>query len=585
MLTPARTASCRRPQAHALALNALCNVALVPVPLRDGTALGDLFSAVGCDDLPRTDVDLPRLARALRDHGGALSPRGIGDRHRRVRHSPVTFLVTFLIAFLIATEDRLSAALIRYVIKSSARGAFDAGEIIDLAATRFGEVSAELIARKRKEWRRATMEVHYAKLRVKELYEAQQQVGTFAVEQARSLVLALGIEGQPPTTKVPEAAVIEHLSRHLPEEEIEVVVTFLRSTASLSSPSVGMEHLHTPVDPLHASRRHLERQIEVSKGQFPGWPEYNADAPALNANQVAVGVAVLSDGKPDARLRLCFDAFDVAGCGGLGSEALVALLHAIYRTHYKQPPTDAEVRAAAQVIFSNMSESGPTAAALGGAQGGALLAVASPAVCRGSPTPPDSGSGAEVTISSGSGSACGAAASAHDDAIMERLLPRDEFLRLAMAQPTLMQCFVRRGARPLLTPRGVSQRDKMPDVQSALEMVTTVATGLLLPACAFRDKPRHHKEKLEGKSIQPRAGRSPFMDDRLLAAAAKEQGTAARGGPVPQAPNPFDGLLDGFNSITRSFTAFLPPPAPPPDPPDTGPSGAGTVHDTVGIHF
>ena len=66
-------------------------------------------------------------------------------------------------------------------------------------------------------------------------------------------------------------------------------------------------------------------------------------------------------------------------------------------------------------------------------------------------------------------------------------------------------------------------------------MVTTVATGLLLPACAFRDKPRHHKEKLEGKSIQPRAGRSPFMDDRLLAAAAKEQGTAARGGPVPQA--------------------------------------------------
>ena len=68
-----------------------------------------------------------------------------------------------MIAFLIATEDRLSAALIRYVIKSSARGAFDAGEIIDLAATRFGEVSAELIARKRKEWRRATMEVHYAK--------------------------------------------------------------------------------------------------------------------------------------------------------------------------------------------------------------------------------------------------------------------------------------------------------------------------------------------------------------------------------------------------------------------------------------
>jgi hypothetical protein len=116
-----------------------------------------------------------------------------------------------------------------------------------------------------------------------------------------------------------------------------------------------------------------------------------------------------------------------------------------------------------------------------------------------------------------------------------------------------------------------------------------VATGLLLPACAFRDKPRHHKEKLEGKSIQPRAGRSPFMDDRLLAAAAQEQRTAARSGPVAQAPNPFGGLLDGFNSMTRSLTAFLPPPAPPPDPPpdppDTGPSGTGTGHDTVGIHF
>ena len=123
-------------------------------------------------------------------------------------------MIAFLIAILIATEDRLSAALIRYVIKSSARGAFDAGEIIDLAATRFGEVSAELIARKRKEWRRATMEVHYAKLRVKELYEAQQQVGTFAVEQARSLVLALGIEGQPPTTMVPEAESIVRASRH-----------------------------------------------------------------------------------------------------------------------------------------------------------------------------------------------------------------------------------------------------------------------------------------------------------------------------------------------------------------------------------
>lgn len=109
------------------------------------------------------------------------------------------------------------------MIKSSARGAFDANELIEIAGGRFGGISAELIAQKRREWRRTTMEVLHAKLRVKELYEAQQRVGTFAVEQARSLVLALGIEGQPSTATIPEEAVADQLSRHLPEEEIGVV--------------------------------------------------------------------------------------------------------------------------------------------------------------------------------------------------------------------------------------------------------------------------------------------------------------------------------------------------------------------------
>ena len=40
------------------------------------------------------------------------------------------------------------------------------------------------------------MESMHAKLRVKELYEAQQQVATFAVEQAMSLLLSLKLEGK-----------------------------------------------------------------------------------------------------------------------------------------------------------------------------------------------------------------------------------------------------------------------------------------------------------------------------------------------------------------------------------------------------
>ena len=91
--------------------------------------------------------------------------------------------------------------------------------------------------------------------RVKELYEAQQQVGTFAVEQARSLVLALGFEGQPSTAMVPEAAVTEHLSRHLPEEEIEVELGIL--TAQLAY-----------VRSLHAANAGVAGQVRLPSGAW-----------------------------------------------------------------------------------------------------------------------------------------------------------------------------------------------------------------------------------------------------------------------------------------------------------------------------
>ena len=58
---------------------------------------------------------------------------------------------------------------------------------------------------------------------------------------------------------------------------------------------------------------------------------------------VAVGIAVLCDGPVDARLHLCFDAFDTSVCAQMEADALVRLLHAIYRTYYRQPPSHAVV--------------------------------------------------------------------------------------------------------------------------------------------------------------------------------------------------------------------------------------------------
>ena len=60
------------------------------------------------------------------------------------------------------------------------------------------------------------------------------QVGTFAVEQAKSLVLALRLEGRDLEYALPEREVVEALGRVLPDEEIQVVVTFLHSTAKVS---------------------------------------------------------------------------------------------------------------------------------------------------------------------------------------------------------------------------------------------------------------------------------------------------------------------------------------------------------------
>ena len=312
-----------------------------------------------------------------------------------------------------------------YVIKSSARGVYDASEVIELAASQFHAVTPELVGRLRRDWRRTTMEVLHAKLRVRELYEAQQQVGTFAVEQARSLVLTLGLprggEGAP---TISEAEVVDALSRILPEEETAVVVSFLRSTATAAEDDA----LGRPPS-AHGG------------GEDQPSPAGRASPFSLRLyrSQVAVGTAVLCDGAVDARLALCFDAFDALGCGTIDARQLVMLLHAIYRTYYKQPPGDAEVRTVAEVIFINVAGSP-----------------------RGEPLRGDTGA-SEATNA-------------------PKMLARDDFLRLAILQPTLVQCFAKRGNRPLLTPRGVSQREKLPpEPFSALEAIVP----LLLPRYAL----------------------------------------------------------------------------------------------------
>ena len=104
-----------------------------------------------------------------------------------------------------------------YVIKSSARSAFNATEIIEIATIRFHDVTPQLISHLRRDWRRTTMEAMHARLRVTELYEAQQQVGTFAVDQARSLILTLHLEGSAGHRLISEAEVLDALARVLPE--------------------------------------------------------------------------------------------------------------------------------------------------------------------------------------------------------------------------------------------------------------------------------------------------------------------------------------------------------------------------------
>lgn len=356
-----------------------------------------------------------------------------------------------------------------YVIKTTSRSAYDAAELIGIGLARFHDVSAERVHHARAKWRRSAMDVMDAKLRVRELYEAQEQVGVFGVEQARSLVLSLDSEGVPASSPISAGAVAHALSRVLPEEEARVVLSFLQSTAAIARGGGAMRHEHA-----------------------------DADATQLERSHVGVGVAVLCDGAVDARLRLCFDAFDADGSGALDSAHLVGLLGAIYRTYYKSPPPEAEVRAAAEVMFLTIGQGSPTRRANSAAtavDGGAEGVSGAPSV--------------------------GASA----------------FVMLASAQPTLVQCFATRGTQPLLTPRAIDKRARgLPaETASALEALVPFVMSPLNLACTARDGKAPRRRPVHPPSLselQPSARRGPLRDDKRLAAAARDTRAVPEGGVV-----------------------------------------------------
>ena len=199
-------------------------------------------------------------------------------------------------SFLEATE--VGAAV--YLLRSSSRSAFDADALV-AAATAF-PVSVDDIERLRREWRRKTMEAMNARLRVRELVAAQESASTFGHAQARSLLLALEIDGAAGRA-VGEDALLEALARVLPQHECATLLDFIRSSArgDANAPALAGK--------------------------------------ALRGAHVAVAVAILCDGPAAQRLRLCAQAFD-GGSKAPPRAELLDLCHTAFHatTGCRRPP-------------------------------------------------------------------------------------------------------------------------------------------------------------------------------------------------------------------------------------------------------
>ena len=228
------------------------------------------------------------------------------------------------------------------------------------------------------------------------------------------------------------------------------------------------------------------------------------------------------------------------------------------RTHGRQPPSEAEVRTAAEVIFLNVHRAHSPRA-----PGGPPRNYSVPVTAKEHHYADAAAAAATAAAAAARG---GGGASPRSHSPPGQTVSRDDFVRLAATQPTLVQCFAKRGTRPLLTPRGVSQRERIqPEASNPLEAIMP----MLLPACAFRDKPRQNRSPIKSGEVRfpalpcasptfshllppsptfshllppslpcsaplcpslqvrPNSSRGPLLDDRHLAAAAREQRLAA----------------------------------------------------------
>ena len=206
----------------------------------------------------------------------------------------------------------------------------------------------------------------HAKLRVRELHEAQHSIqDTFGHHQARSLLLALKLDGFCAHRTVSQSELSEMLRGYLPEKECAVLIQFVLSSAP--PPTAHTAHSSPRERDAKgsgavASSTRIGPRMPEEAGALPdaaGYPSLVVDASDVEGGQrqpingvhIAVGVAVLCDGPIDERMRLCFEAFDEGAKGALEPAELNAMLLAIYRTYYRAPPSTEEVAAFAEVVF------------------------------------------------------------------------------------------------------------------------------------------------------------------------------------------------------------------------------------------
>ena len=466
-----------------------------------------------------------------------------------------------------------------FVIRSAARSCFDASRLFALAQERFHEVTVRRVEAMREKWRQTTMEVLHAKLRVRELQVVQDTVqDTFGHHQARSLLLALRLDGFCAHRAIRHNELTDMLKGYLPEKECGVLLQFILASSpepgsgsSASAPpplspdggptSVGASGGGGRVGPDGAglSRRasslgalpvNGEKAAQTSstrdggtddgggsrKGSMrtirsqellPSEARREESGPSmLNGAQVAVSVAVLCDGLVEERMRMCFDAFDEGAKGALEPAELIAMLRAIYRTYYRTPPSAEEVAAFTEVVF-----------------------VLNTPLAK-----PPSKSELLRYYEEHQKERGGSAAAALEP------VPIDRFLHLAAGQPMLVLCFSKR-KRLLRTPRIVRPpRQPRPHRESTESNASSDSSfdkfgGSFLPMCVMK-RGKSPAPSGQSHSTPPPAKVAPAAPVPPLAT----QGSLAGGGwgrGAASSSSSSSDLVESFASLTRSTASAM----------------------------